>query len=350
MGDNKKDLRSMDEEDLLKLVKNIGETGFRAKQIFEWIHRKAASSIEEMSNLSLSTREKLTEKCYISDPIIENVQKSKDGTRKFLLRLEDGEKIECVLLEHDGDKSKKRKTLCVSTQAGCPLGCVFCATGQTGFRRDLTVGEILGQVYAINSFLEEDKVGNVVFMGMGEPFLNYNNSLKAIRILIDPAGLNIGQRRITVSTAGIVPGIEKLAEENLDIVLAISLHAPNDRLRSKLMPLNNKYNLKQLKQACENYVQKTGRRISFEYAIIEDFNDTKEVAEELIEYLKGLKAHLNIIPINSSLNVELKKPKMYKIIKFTERLKSAGLNISIRAEKGQDILAACGQLRRECPE
>lgn len=342
-----KDLRSLDLEELKDLMINFGKKSFRAEQIFSWIHEKGIVNYAEMLNLSKAFRERLAKETKICKLELAKKQVSKDGTIKYLFQLEDNNYIECVLMKYRGTKSKVRNTLCISSQVGCAMGCGFCATGKGGFVRNLTVAEILAQVYFVNNiekkFTDNFKVNNVVFMGMGEPLLNFENVLKAISLLNNEQGQNISIRRITVSTCGIVPKIIELAEKKLDIVLAISLHAPDDKLRSQIMPINNRYSLKQLKKACQFYNNATDNRISFEYALVENFNDQQEHVIILADFLKGLKCHVNLIPVNP-VDKSYVRPKKENIIAFLEQLKKQGINASIREERGSDIDGACGQL------
>lgn len=348
------DLRSLDLEDMMELMADFQEPAFRAKQLFNWIHSKGIKDLKEITNLNKTLLDKLQEKTEITSLNLRKKQVAKDGTIKFLFSLADYNYIECVLMRYRGDKSKQRNTLCISSQVGCAMGCGFCATGLGGYKRNLTVGEILGQVYIVNDFLKQEandlKIGNVVYMGMGEPLLNFNNVLKSIMLLNHSAGQNISMRRISISTCGIIPKIKELAQKGVDVVLAISLHAPTDKLRSKIMPINDKYPLSELKKACKFYTEKTNRRITFEYALVADFNDHKKHAAQLAEFLQGLLCHVNLIPINSVGQVAYKRPEKKKIQEFYQELIRLGVKASIREEKGTDIDAACGQLRGKVVE
>lgn len=293
------ELRGCDLAQMEELLMALNQPAFRAKQLFGWVHQKNVTQISEMHNLGKTLLKDLAEFHTLGTMALTKRQISADGTEKYLFTLADNEQIECVLMRYRGDESKQRNTLCVSSQVGCAMGCAFCATGQGGFVRNLSAGEIVGQVYAVNRLLEnEPPIGNVVFMGMGEPLLNMEAVLKAIHLLNDDKGQNIGIRRISLSTCGIVPQIRALAESGLDIVLAISLHAPNDELRSQIMPVNERYPLAELMAACRDYQKQTKNRISFEYALIKGFNDKQEHIRELRSLLKGLDAHLNLIPVN----------------------------------------------------
>ncbi len=344
------ELRSCNLAEMEQVVAELGQPAFRAKQLFEWVHKKGVSQFEQMSNLGKSFRQDLAERSLLDNVHLVRKQVSRDGTEKFLLALADGEYIECVLMRYRGDQSKQRNTLCVSSQVGCAMGCTFCATGLGGLVRNLTAGEILGQIYLVNEELAKEgdplSIGNVVFMGMGEPLLNLEAVLKAIELLNDEKGQHISIRRITVSTCGIAPKIIELAERQKDIVLAISLHAPNDALRSEMMPIDRTYDLGQLMEACRTYERLTHKRLSFEYALIKGVNDQPEHVKQLAELLKGLDCHLNIIPVNPVIeNTGYVKPDHKHIQSFVAQLGRAGLNASIREEKGADIDGACGQLR-----
>ena len=346
----KKDLRSMNLDDMTALLKELGQPAFRAKQLFGWVHEKQVQRIDEMHNLGKALIAKLEETCEIVPFALERKQVSKDGTEKFLFKLQDGNFIECVLMRYRGDMSKQRNTLCISSQGGCAMGCTFCATGQGGFVRNMSAGEIVSQVYEVNHQLAEEgdtlPVGNIVLMGMGEPRLNLDNVLKAVALLNDPQGQQIGIRRITLSTCGVVPQMKTLADKKLDMVLAVSLHAPNDTMRSSVMPVNNRYPLAELMEGCRYYQKQTKNRISFEYALIAGFNDQPEHVQQLKTLLKGLDCHLNIIPVNPVANTaQFSRPDRKQVAAFVKALQNAGLNASVREEKGTDIDGACGQLR-----
>ena len=346
----KKDLRSMNLDDMTALLKELGQPAFRAKQLFGWVHEKQVQRIDEMHNLGKALIAKLEETCEIVPFALERKQVSKDGTEKFLFKLQDGNYIECVLMRYRGDMSKQRNTLCISSQVGCAMGCTFCATGQGGFVRNMSAGEIVSQVYEVNHQLVQEgdtlPVGNIVLMGMGEPLLNLDNVLKAVALLNDPQGQQIGIRRMTLSTCGVVPQMKTLADKKLDMVLAVSLHAPNDTMRSSVMPVNNRYPLAELMEGCRYYQKQTKNRISFEYALIAGFNDQPEHVQQLKTLLKGLDCHLNIIPVNPVANTaQFSRPDRKQVAAFVKALQNAGLNASVREEKGTDIDGACGQLR-----
>lgn len=326
-------------EQLEKMMEELGATKFRAKQIHNWIYAKSVSTIDEMTNLSKDFREELKTKAVVTQTKIKLKQVSTDGTIKYLVEYPDGECVETVLMRFD---NRANLTACVSCQVGCAVNCSFCATGKGGFIRNLTYQEIIEQVLTI----QRDtglKVTNVVFMGQGEPLLNLQNVLKALEIFNDD--FQIGARRITISTSGIIPKIYELAETELQSTLAISLHAPNHKLRAELMPIENKYPIDELKKALLHYVEKTGRRITVEYILIHGFNDTIEAAKELAYFLKDLKCNINLIPYNSVIENDYKKPSNNDIMKFKYLMEHSGKKVTVRLERGADIDAACGQLR-----
>lgn len=332
-------LAGMTLSELEDLMAKMGATKFRAKQIHNWIYAKSVSCIDDMTNLSKDFREQLKQVASVTESQIKVKQVSSDGTLKYLIEYPDGECVETVLMRFD---NRANLTACVSSQVGCAVNCSFCATGKGGFKRNLTYQEIIEQVLSI----QRDtglKVTNVVFMGQGEPLLNLNNVLKALEIFNND--FQIGARRITISTSGIIPGIKRLAEMNLQSTLAISLHAPNHKLRAELMPIENKYPIDELKNALISYVEKTGRRITVEYILIHGFNDTPEVAKELAVLLRGIKCNINLIPYNSVIENDYKKPSNNDIMKFKYLLEHSGKKVTVRLERGADIDAACGQLR-----
>ena len=332
-------LSGMSLEELENLMSELGATKFRAKQIHNWIYTKSVSTVDEMTNLSKDFREQLKGIASVTETKIKVKQTSKDGTLKYLVEYPDGECVETVLMRFD---NRANLTACVSSQVGCAVNCSFCATGKGGFKRNLDYKEIIEQVLTI----QRDtglKVTNIVFMGQGEPLLNLDNVLKALEIFNND--FQIGARRITISTSGIIPGINRLAEMDLQSTLAISLHAPNHKLRSEIMPIENRYPLDELKKALLNYVDKTGRRITIEYILIHKFNDTFEVAKELAHWLKDIKSNINLIPYNSVIENDYKKPSSSDIMKFKYLLEHSGKKVTVRLERGADIDAACGQLR-----
>ncbi|MCF0124635.1 MAG: 23S rRNA (adenine(2503)-C(2))-methyltransferase RlmN [Clostridia bacterium] len=322
-------------------LQKIGEKPFRAEQIFKWLYQEKVKSFDEMTNISLELREKLKENYTICNFNILKKQKSKDGTIKYLFDVLDGNAIETVLMSYHHGYS-----ICVSTQIGCKMGCKFCASTGINFIRNLSSGEIVEQILAVEQD-ENIKISNAVFMGIGEPLNNYNNVVNSIRIINNPKGLNIGARHISVSTSGLVPGIYRLAEENIQCTLSISLHATNNEKRSEMMPVNNAFPIEELIKACKDYIKKTNRRISFEYALAKDNNDNLDDAKELVKLLKGMLCHVNLIPINKIENGEFTKSTNENIMKFRDYLNEHGIVATIRRELGSDIDAACGQLRRK---
>lgn len=327
-------------EELQKIIVDLGEPKFRAKQVFKWIH-KGVESFDLMTDLSKNIRLKLEDSGIIKNMEIVNKQVSKiDGTVKYLLKLLDGNLIECVVMKYSYGNS-----ICISTQAGCSMGCKFCASTIGGKKRDLTAGEMLGQILTAQNDLGE-KISNVVLMGTGEPLDNLYNVIKFLNLLREPDGINIGMRHITISTCGLVPEIHKLADLNYQITLAISLHAPNDEVRKTIMPIAYKYSFLELLDACKYYINKTGRRITFEYTLIDGVNDKIEHAKELANKLKGMLCHVNLIPVNAVTERNLKRSTQEKILEFKKVLDKNGIDTTIRRELGSDIDAACGQLRR----
>ncbi|KIQ95844.1 Ribosomal RNA large subunit methyltransferase N [Anoxybacillus thermarum] len=329
-------------EDLQSWVEQQGEKPFRATQIFEWLYKKRVTSFEEMTNIPKALREQLDEHFVITTLKTLVQQTSKDGTMKFLFELHDGYSIETVLMRHDYGNS-----ICVTTQVGCRIGCTFCASTLGGLKRNLQAGEIVAQVVKVQKALDEtsERVSSIVVMGIGEPFDNYDELIKFLKIVNHPKGLHIGARHITVSTSGIIPKIYQFADENMQINFAISLHAPNTELRSKLMPINRAYKLPELMEAVRYYIEKTGRRVTFEYGLFGGVNDQIEHAEELAELIKGLKCHVNLIPVNYVPERNYVRTPREQIFAFEKTLKKHGINVTIRREQGHDIDAACGQLR-----
>jgi 23S rRNA (adenine2503-C2)-methyltransferase len=333
-------------DELKELLVSWGEPVYRADQIWGWLYRSLASDFQEMTNLPKGLRERLSEAALLQTmkPLEERV--SADGlTRKVLFALRDDQTIESVLMHYE-----QRHTACISTQVGCALGCVFCATGQSGLVRNLTAGEIVEQVLYFARQLREG-LTNVVFMGMGEPLANYEATWQAIETLNHDEGFNLGARRITISTVGLVPGIRRLAEEGKQIGLAVSLHAPTDELRDKLVPINRRYPLAQLMAACHHYVERTGRRISFEYALINGINDSPEQARQLAHLVDGLlcraKWHVNLIPLNPVAESPYQPSPRGRILAFQAELDRLKVSNTLRVERGADIQAGCGQLRSQ---
>ena len=338
---NKKDIRSLSLDELKIEMESIGEKAFRAKQVYEWLHTKLADSFEEMTNLSKDLREKLDGAYRIpSVKMLERQVSNQDGTNKFLFQLEDGNVVESVLMRY-----KHGNSVCISSQVGCRMGCRFCASTIGGLERNLLSSEMLGQIYQIQK-ISGERVSNIVIMGTGEPLDNYDNFVRFIRLVSDENGLNISQRNITVSTCGIVPNIKRLAEEGFQITLALSLHGSTQEKRKTLMPIANKYELSEVLDACDYYFEKTGRRISFEYSLVQGVNDRDEDARELIGILKPRNCHLNLIPVNPIKERDFQKPSRKSAEEFKNRIEKSGVNVTIRREMGSDIDGACGQLRR----
>ena len=338
----KKDIASYSFEELQEEMLAIGEKGFRSRQIYSWIHEKLVDDFEEMTNLPKTLRQKLGAAYEIRRVEMEKRQISKiDGTNKFLFCLKDGNMVESVLMKY-----KHGNSVCISSQVGCRMGCRFCASTLDGLERNLTPSEMLRQVYQIQKITGE-RVSNIVIMGTGEPLDNYDNFLKFIHMVSDEHGLNISQRNITASTCGIVPNIRRLAEEKLQITLALSLHGSNQEKRRSLMPVANKYELHEVLEACDYYFEKTGRRITFEYSLVHGVNDTPEDAKELMGILKDRNCHLNLIPVNPIKERNYEKPDKKSAENFKNKLEKNGINVTIRREMGSDIDGACGQLRRK---
>lgn len=358
----KTDLLSLTLPELQQWLVERGEAPFRAKQIYHWLYQHLVTGFQEMTNLPQALRERLAQEASIGPMVVRSELHSKDDrTRKVLLELGDGKLIESVLMLYPPiGENNARATVCVSTQAGCAFGCTFCATGQMGFDRHLSAGEIVAQVLLFARELRAapwtatglpgstpiDHITNIVLMGMGEPLHNYDNVLRALRILNSPDGFNLGARHMTVSTVGLVPAIRKLSQEPLQVNLAISLHAPTDELRSQTMPVNRKYPIKEVLAACQDYIAATGRQVTFEYVLLADVNDTPERAHQLGELLAPLKqfAHVNCIPVNAT-SADYRPPGGAAIRTFRNILFEHGVSNTVRAERGDDIAAACGQLR-----
>ena len=338
---NKRNIKDFTLEELKEKLKEMGEKPFRAEQIFKWLYDDRASSFEDMTNLSIDLRNKLNDIFVIKEFKILKKQVASDGTKKYLFDILDGNAIETVLMQYHHGYS-----LCVSSQVGCKMGCKFCASTGIPFVRNLSSGEIVEQIMAVERD-EKIRISNIVFMGIGEPFDNYDNVVKAIHLINNPKGLNIGARHISVSTSGLVPKIYKLAEENIQCTLSISLHATTNEQRSKMMPVNNSYPIEELLQACRDYIEKTHRRISFEYALAKENNDNLEDAKRLVKLLKGMLCHVNLIPINKIENGRFTKSSNENIMRFRDYLNEHGIVATIRRELGSDIDAACGQLRRK---
>ena len=341
----KTDIRSLNLEELKAWFKERGEKPFRAGQLYLWMHQKLAGSFDEMTNLSKGLREKLAgETEYTVLKPVEILTSEIDGTQKYLFELKDGNVIESVLMKYHHGNS-----VCISSQVGCRMGCRFCASTIGGKKRDLTASEMLEEVYEIQK-ISGERVSNLVLMGTGEPLDNYDNVRKFIELLTDENGLHISQRNVTLSTCGIVPNIRRLADEELQITLALSLHASSQEKREKLMPIAKQYELSEVMDACRYYHDKTGRRLTFEYSLVGGVNDHTEDARELAGLLKGLNGHVNLIPVNPIKEQDFVQPTSAVTQAFKNKLEKYGINVTIRREMGRDINGACGQLRRSYME
>lgn len=339
------DIKSMTMSQLKAVMEELGERPFRARQIYEWLHQKRVWDYEEMTNLSRGFREQLSVKYPLKPIEMVQVQTSKiDGTQKYLFRLNDGNVIESVLMKY-----KHGNSVCISSQVGCRMGCRFCASTLDGLTRNLLPSEMLEQIYRIQE-ISGERVSNIVIMGTGEPMDNYDNVIQFLHMVSDDRGICISQRNITVSTCGLVPRIRQLAEEQLQITLALSLHAPNDEKRQKLMPIARKYMLSEVLDACRYYFDKTGRRLTFEYSLVGGVNDSPEDAAQLSALLKGLNCHVNLIPVNPIKERNYRKSNRRVIENFKIKLEKYGINVTIRREMGSDIDGACGQLRKRYME
>ncbi len=337
----KRDILSMSYSEILDVLTDMGEPRLREKQIYTWLHYCLVSSFDEMTNISKNLRQKLNDNFVIFNTAIEKKLISEyDCTQKYLFKLHDGECVESVLMKY-----KYGYSICVSTQVGCRMGCKFCASTLDGVVRNLAPSEMLSQVYTAESE-NGIKISHIVLMGMGEPFDNYDNVKRFLELVTDERGQNMSMRHISLSTCGIVPGIYKLAEEKLQLTLSVSLHAPNDEIRSSIMPVNKRWNTDALLEACRFYTGKTHRRISFEYAMIDGVNDSDEYALELADRLRGILCHINLIPVNEVKETALKKSAQDRIDKFSSILEKKGYTVTIRRKLGSDISASCGQLRR----
>ena len=334
------EIRALYPEELKEALISMGEKPFRAAQVFSWLQQKNAKSFDEMTNLSLPLREALKSRFFLNPAKIEHIRVSPlDGTRKYLFRLHDGELVEGVYMRHHYGNS-----VCISTQVGCRMGCKFCASTVGGLKRNLSAAEMLEEVF----LMEEDsgeKIQDLVLMGSGEPLDNYENVVRFIRLITHPDGRNLSARNITLSTSGLPDGIRKLAEEGLPVTLALSLHAPDDASRQKLMPIARRYALSEVLPACDAYFEKTGRRVSYEYAVVHNENDSREDAEKLILLLKGKNAHVNLIPVNPVKHENFTRPDEEELAAFQKTLVKSGINATIRKSMGADIEGACGQLK-----
>ena len=338
--EQKRCISSLTLAELTAELKALGQPGFRAKQIFHWVHQKLVTDFSAMTDQPKTLLAKLEETFYIAAPQIERRQEAKDGTVKYLLRMADGNCIETVVMRyHYGN------TVCVSTQVGCRMGCRFCASTQAGRVRNLEAGEICSEIYTAQKDIGE-RISHIVLMGIGEPLDNYDNVRRFLELVNSPEGLNIGMRHISLSTCGLVDQIDRLAGEDLQLTLSVSLHAPVDEVRSSIMPVNRRWPVQELLDACRRYFEKTGRRISFEYAMIRDVNDTPEMAKQLIRRLRGIAAHVNLIPLNDVAESPLKPSLPETVLRFQKTLEASGIPATVRRTLGSDINASCGQLRR----
>lgn len=336
----KTDIKSMYPEEIERVVAELGEKKFRARQLISWLHEKRVTSYDEMTNLPAKLREKLAAAYPLVTLQAEKELISRDGTRKYLFRLPDGNVIESVRMQY-----KHGISVCISSQVGCRMGCRFCASTLDGLVRNLTASEMLEQIYQIQRIAGE-RVGNVVIMGSGEPMDNYENVVRFVRLISMEEGLHLSQRSITISSCGLVPQIRKLADEGLQVTLALSLHAPDDEKRKQLMPVANRYTIQETLEACQYYFQKTGRRLTFEYALAADANDAETDAKALAALLKGIGGHVNLIPVNPVKERKFARSGRKEVLNFQNILEKYGINVTIRREMGSDIQGACGQLRK----
>ena len=339
------DIKSKTLPELQEAVRELGLPAFRAGQIYRWLHQSGVASFDEMTNLSKELCARLAERYTIASAAIARKQTSQiDGTAKYLLRLPDGEYVECVLMEY-----RHGLSICISTQVGCRMGCAFCATGKSGYARDMTASEMLSEVQTVQRDAGR-RISNIVLMGMGEPLDNYDNVLRFLRLVSSEEGMNIGMRHISLSTCGLVDRIYQLEKENLQLTLSVSLHAPNDEIRSRTMPINKKWNVETLLKACRSYAASTGRRISFEYAMISGVNDSDACARELASRLEGMLCHVNLIPVNDVTGNSFHKSPAERQQRFIAILEKKGIPATVRRTLGSDIDASCGQLRRRMEE
>lgn len=337
----KQDIMLYSLKELKEYLDSIGEKPFRAKQIYEWLHRKLVENFDDMTNISKSLKERLKEDFYIQSLEMVQVLTSEiDGTQKFLFRLNDGNVIESVLMRY-----KHGNSVCISTQVGCRMGCRFCASTLDGLVRNLKTSEMLEEIYYIQRYSNE-RVSNIVLMGSGEPMDNFDNVLSFVKTISDENGLHISQRNITISSCGLTEKIKELADSNVQVTLALSLHAADDETRRQLMPIAYKYSIQEVLEACKYFFDKTGRRITFEYSLVAGVNDTKEEAAKLVHLVKGMNCHINLIPVNPIKERDFKKSTKVNIALFKGQLEKNGINVTVRREMGSDIQGACGQLRK----
>ena len=337
------DVVGQSREELEALLEAMGQPRYRGRQLFQWVQARRATTPEAMTSLSRPLRSLLAGHARVDRPGLVRLQRATDSTRKYLFRLADGEEIESVLIPDDG-----RLTACISTQVGCPLACRFCLTGLMGMRRNLTAGEIVGQVLTLQDALDrEERISNLVLMGMGEPLLNFPNVEKALRILCDELGANFSPRRITLSTAGYVPGIQRLAASNLNVNLAVSLSATTDAVRDQIMPINKRWPIAALLEACREYPLPNRRRLTFEYVMLDGVNDSPEDARRLAKLMRGIRCKVNLIPFNATPDLPDRPSPRERVEAFQKTLHDAGLTATVRESRGRDISAACGMLRVE---
>lgn len=338
----KKDLKSMTLEELTEFVKELGEKPFRAKQLYQWMHEKLAASLDECTNLPKAFKEKLAENgTYTSLKTVKMLESGIDGTRKYLFGLDDGNVIESVLMKYHHGNS-----VCISSQVGCRMGCRFCASTQAGRVRNLEAGEICSEIYTAQKNIGE-RISHIVLMGIGEPLDNFDEVMRFLENITSPEGVNIGMRNISLSTCGLVPKIDQLAEKKLQLTLSISLHAPTNQIRSSMMPVNDAYPVEQLIQTVRRYQETTGRRVSFEYSMVRGVNDSDICAKQLADLIRGMGAHVNLIPINPVDGSPYSATDAANVRRFQQKLESLGVNATVRRRLGSEISAACGQLRRD---
>jgi 23S rRNA (adenine2503-C2)-methyltransferase len=339
------DLKNLSPSELIEFLGSFGKERYRSVQILRWLYQKGAQSFDEMTNLSKRFRHELNQASFISTFYPLRVEQARDGTKKFLFQLEDGNRIESVLIP-----DKTRLTLCLSTQVGCAFGCRFCLTGKIGWKRDLTTSEILNQILAVRKmFSEKRSITNIVLMGMGEPLANYDNTLKAINLMHHPDAFKFSSRRITLSTVGLLPELERLSKEKISFRLAISLNASDEETRSRLMPVNRRYPLKKILALCKNFPLRPRTRITFEYVMVKGINDSSQDAKRLLRILKGIPSKINLIPLNEAPGIPFNRPSEERVIQFQEILMEGGLTTIVRTSKGREISAACGQLQAKEP-
>ena len=339
------DLKNLRPSELVEFLGSFGKERYRSIQILRWLYQKGVESFDEMTNLSKRFRQELSQIGFISTLSTLNMEQARDGTKKFLFQLKDGNRIESVLIP-----DKTRLTLCLSTQVGCALGCRFCLTGKIGWKRDLMVSEILNQILAVRKMLpEKTSITNIVLMGMGEPLANYKNTLKAIESMAHPDAFKFSSRKITLSTVGLLPELEQLAEEKISFRLAISLNASEEETRSDLMPVNRRYPLNKILALCKKFPLRPRTRITFEYVMVEGINDSSQDAKRLLKILRGIPSKVNLIPLNEAPEIPFKKTSEEKIKRFQEILLEGGLTAIVRTSKGREISAACGQLQAKEP-